>query len=344
MYQPSYFSQQRPEILHELIRQNAFATLISVERGNPIVSHLPFFLDDTGTSLVSHMAKANPHWELFERTPEVMVVFQGPHAYVSPAWYPPAKTNVPTWNYTAVHVQGVAKLVSDPNRCWQIMTQLVEVNESKYGEGWTADTEGVKFMLGQIKIFEIGSLSFDGKFKLSQQQNLKVREQAARALQKSSSEMARATGYLMWPETNARAVGEFIISGDKALVQVDAVHAFMRKSYWAKNRTLETVRKSIENSLCYGVYHGTKQIAFARVVTDSCTFAYLADVFVEEGYRGRGLSKALMEFVMSDERLKGLRRIILATADAHDLYARYGFERFSEEDCRRFMGIRRDEI
>ncbi len=117
----------------------------------------------------------------------------------------------------------------------------------------------------------------------------------------------------------------YTISTDKARLDIAYIHAFLRTSYWAENIPVETVRKSIEGSLCFGVYEGSRQVGFARVVTDCATFGYLADVFIDADRRGRGLSKWLMETIMQHPGLQGLRRFMLATRDAHGLYAQYGF-------------------
>jgi GNAT superfamily N-acetyltransferase len=120
--------------------------------------------------------------------------------------------------------------------------------------------------------------------------------------------------------------GEFIISTDKARLQVDIIQQFLaEESYWAQNRTLEQTRTAIENSICFGVYRGERQIGFARVVSDCATFAYIGDVFILEDYRGQGLSKWLMEVILAHEDLQNLRRWILATRDAHGLYSQFGF-------------------
>lgn len=103
------------------------------------------------------------------------------------------------------------------------------------------------------------------------------------------------------------------------------VHEFLRRSYWAQNIPSETVRRSIENSLCFGLFKAEKQIGFARVVTDYATFAYLCDVFVIEEFRGRGMSKWLMETILAHPELQNLRRWLLATKDAHGLYGQFGF-------------------
>lgn len=118
-----------------------------------------------------------------------------------------------------------------------------------------------------------------------------------------------------------------LISDDKSLLQLDIIHGFLQKSNWATRRPKKTIARSIESaaSLCFGAYVGEQQVAFARVVTDGCTFAYLCDVFVDEQFRDRGISKNLMEKIMHHPNLQGLRRFTLATESAHGLYEKYGF-------------------
>ena len=129
----------------------------------------------------------------------------------------------------------------------------------------------------------------------------------------------------------------FTISTDKARLDVPAIHDFLaHSSYWARDVPLSTVQKSIENSLCFGIYNdANKQVGFARVITDYAVFAYLADVFILEAYRGRGLAKWLMACIVSTPELQNLRRWMLATKDAHGLYAQYGFNPLSRPE--RFM-------
>ncbi len=122
--------------------------------------------------------------------------------------------------------------------------------------------------------------------------------------------------------------GEFTISTDKLRLQIKMIQAFLSNdSYWARGRTVEQTQTAIDNSICFCLYHGTRQIGFARVVSDLATFAYLGDLFVIEEFRGRGLSKWLMETVISHPDLQGLRRWLLATRDAHGLYERFEFAR-----------------
>lgn len=119
--------------------------------------------------------------------------------------------------------------------------------------------------------------------------------------------------------------GEYTISTEQAKIDLAFVHGFLSRSYWAQNISVEVVRRSIENSLCFGLFEAERQIGFARVVTDSATFAYLCDVFVIEERRGRGLSKWLMETTLAHPKLQNLRRWMLATKDAHGLYGQFGF-------------------
>jgi GNAT superfamily N-acetyltransferase len=138
------------------------------------------------------------------------------------------------------------------------------------------------------------------------------------------------------------AKGEFEISTDPARVDVRTVHEFLTNSYWARGIPLETVQRSIANSLCFGIYHASGQVGFARVISDRATFCYLADVFVVELYRGRGLSKWLMECIMGHPDLQGVRRWMLATQDAHGLYRQYGFTELKAP--KRWMEIHRPDI
>ena len=121
---------------------------------------------------------------------------------------------------------------------------------------------------------------------------------------------------------------EFNISTDKSKLDIATIHDYLsNRSYWAKGRSLETVNTSIENSLCFGMYDELgKQIGFARVATDFALFAYIMDVCVFEEFRGQGFGKVLMNYIINYPSLQGIRRIMLATKDAHGLYEKYGFK------------------
>jgi N-acetylglutamate synthase-like GNAT family acetyltransferase len=116
------------------------------------------------------------------------------------------------------------------------------------------------------------------------------------------------------------------VSTDRSRLDVDAIHRFLtEEAYWSKGRSREVTDRSIENSINFGVYLGDDQVAFARVVTDKCTFAWLADVFVFPEHRGRGVGKLLVEAVLAHPDFEGMKRWFLGTADAHELYRRFGF-------------------
>ena len=117
----------------------------------------------------------------------------------------------------------------------------------------------------------------------------------------------------------------YIISTDKNKIDIDYVHGVLSQSYWSPGVPIQVVKKAIKGSLCFGVYYRDKQVGYARMITDKATFAYLADVFIDENYRGNGLGKWLVETILAHPQLQGLRRILLATKDAHKLYEQYGF-------------------
>jgi protein-tyrosine-phosphatase/GNAT superfamily N-acetyltransferase len=123
-----------------------------------------------------------------------------------------------------------------------------------------------------------------------------------------------------------RGRGNAVVSTDPARLDMDVIYGFLSSAYWCEGIPRETLERAIRNSICFGVYVDSAQVGFARVITDRATFGYLGDVFILESHRGRGLSKLLMETVMSHPDLQGLRRFSLATRDAHGLYAQFGFK------------------
>ena len=121
------------------------------------------------------------------------------------------------------------------------------------------------------------------------------------------------------------ALGDYDISTDPARLDSAVIHGYLTQSYWSPGIPRAVVERAMANSMCIGLYRGAEQVGFARVVTDKATFAYLADVFVLEPHRGKGLSKQLMAFIKSHPDLQGLRRFMLGTKDAHGLYKQFGF-------------------
>jgi GNAT superfamily N-acetyltransferase len=122
------------------------------------------------------------------------------------------------------------------------------------------------------------------------------------------------------------------VTTDPAKIDREVVYGFLSQSYWARGIPRDVCERALANSLCFSLFDGEEQVGFARVVTDRASFAYLADVFVLPTHRGRGLSKLLMETIVAHPDLQGLRRWVLVTADAHGLYARYGFTPLAKVD------------
>lgn len=136
--------------------------------------------------------------------------------------------------------------------------------------------------------------------------------------------------------------GDFVVSTDPSRFDITLIHQFLSRSYWSEGIPREIVERSIENSLCFGVFEKSEQVGFARVITDRATFAYLADVFILESHRGRGLGKLLMECISKHPQLQQLRRWMLATRDAHDLYAKFGFKPLARPE--RFMELHQPDV
>jgi GNAT superfamily N-acetyltransferase len=129
--------------------------------------------------------------------------------------------------------------------------------------------------------------------------------------------------------------GEYMITTDPGRIDRGAIRRFLADAYWAADRQPEVIERSLDNSLTFGLFHGGRQIGMARVVSDYATFAWLCDVFIEPAHRGSGLGKWLVSVVVGHPELQGLRRWLLGTRDAHDLYARFGFTELP--DPKRFM-------
>jgi transcriptional regulator len=193
LYIPPHFREEEVQRLHTFMRRYSFATLISHEGRNALdahdghegpdtlVSQLPLLLHaDQGAhgTLVGHMARANPQWSHFERGREVVVMFHGPHAYVSPSWYA-TEVAVPTWNYATVIARGTARLVNDVDAAWAMLRELVDTYESGRPAPWSIDrlpqVVGDK-MVQNIVGFEIEIATLEGKFKLSQNRSAADRQ------------------------------------------------------------------------------------------------------------------------------------------------------------------------
>jgi transcriptional regulator len=181
MYVPPHFSVPGKETLTRLLPGASFATLVSTgDDGVPFATHLPFAYDENrgefGT-LIAHMARANPHGKLLENG-EALVIFQGPHAYISPNYYA-TDINVPTWNYVAVHTYGTPRIIEDKEKVRELLDRLTKDNEKDQTQPWRADMLDQKRLEGLMRgiiAFEIPIDRIEGKAKLGQ--NKSVEDQA----------------------------------------------------------------------------------------------------------------------------------------------------------------------
>jgi transcriptional regulator len=199
MYVPPPFAEMDRDTLHAFIERHPFALLISQHDAEPFASHLPFLLQrDAGPlgTLVGHMAATNPQWRNAEGQ-TILVVFSGPHAYISPAWYE-APLTVPTWNYVAVHAYGTFRSVRDPQPLTEIVRETVAVYEEP-GSAWQLDTGGdfFKKLLPQIVGFRIELTRIEGKWKLNQNHPPERRAKVVAALAAKGDENSRAVAALM---------------------------------------------------------------------------------------------------------------------------------------------------
>ncbi|HVG63712.1 MAG TPA: FMN-binding negative transcriptional regulator [Hyalangium sp.] len=202
MYLPRLFQEQDPQRLFAFMRRHSFATLVTVEDGVPFASHLPFLAEPgpegTQGRLLAHMARANPQWRSFSQERDVLVIFQGPHTYVSPSWYV-TEPNVPTWNYAVVHAYGRPRLIEDPEECLRILRQSVSTYEAGFEKPWTLEQVGdyARKLLPGIAAFELRLSRIEGKFKLNQNRAPEDRRAVMERLERSEDLEQRAVGALM---------------------------------------------------------------------------------------------------------------------------------------------------
>jgi transcriptional regulator len=203
VYIPAPFREDRLDVLHEIIRQYSFATLVSTGSSGLIATHLPLLLDASrgakGT-LIGHVARENTHWQLFRDSPDVetLVLFQGPHAYISPTWYKTPYA-VPTWNYEAVHAYGRPKLIEDQKALFGIVAELVRVHEARFEYSWDLDAhrEYADKLLKNIVGFEFEITRLEGKRKLSQNRSRADQEGAIAGLTEQADPLGMALASLM---------------------------------------------------------------------------------------------------------------------------------------------------
>ena len=193
MYVPRHFNEDDDEKLTAFIHEHAFGVLISVFEGRPFATHIPFIYERESKRLLGHVARANPQWQHFSNGEDVMALFQGPHAYISPSWY--VAPGVPTWNYVAVHVYGRARALHDPSRVKSIVERLTEIYERNNTPSWVPSYD--ERMLGAIVGIEIEVREVQGKFKLSQNRSAADRAAVVSKLEGTASENDSALARLM---------------------------------------------------------------------------------------------------------------------------------------------------
>lgn len=200
MYIPEHFTETNSSRISALIEGHPFGMLITAPEGGPFVSHLPFLFErpaDSGGKLRGHMARANPQWQHFSKGSEVLAVFQGPHAYVSPSWYSAA--GVPTWNYAVIHLRGIPRLIEDETELEALLEQQTRAHESPMSSPWEPRLVGERRakLLNMVVGFEIEVTDVQGKFKLSQNRPLEDQLNVVKALSLSSNQTDIAVAELM---------------------------------------------------------------------------------------------------------------------------------------------------
>jgi transcriptional regulator len=200
VYIPQHFKQTNSERISALIESNAFGNLITAPDGVPFVSHLPFILDPSAGSkgrLLCHMARANPQWQHFSSGHEVLAVFQGPHAYVSPSWY--SSPGVPTWNYAVVHLRGIPRLIESAPELEALVERLTHIYESQMPNAckrYLSGGQHKKLLLAIVGV-EIEITDIQAKFKLSQNRSREDQQNVIEKLDESSNQTDVALAALM---------------------------------------------------------------------------------------------------------------------------------------------------
>jgi transcriptional regulator len=201
MYIPPAFREDDLEVLHALMRDYSFAIVVTQQGGVPVATHLPLLLESErgayGT-LLGHMARANTQWHGFDGTQEALVIFQGPHAYITPSWYEPG-LNVPTWNYAAIHAYGKPRIIEDSAALMKVLHASVQTYEAGFEHPWTLQLPDEYFQakLKGIVGFEIVITRLEGKLKLSQNRSAVDQVHVAAALAESQDSLSAGVSALM---------------------------------------------------------------------------------------------------------------------------------------------------
>ena len=201
MYSPPAYREDRLDVLHALMREWSFATIVSMGPDGILATQLPFLLDENGGKgrLVTHLARNNPQWRHFERGEEALVVFQGPHAFISPSWYDNRHT-FPTWNYTAVHAYGRPVLNTDPDWLRALLRRVIDTYDTPLGGPWRFDDMPESEIAPRLKAIvgvEIAIDRLEGKLKLNQDKSQQDRDGVVAALERTDVPGARETAEAM---------------------------------------------------------------------------------------------------------------------------------------------------
>ena len=198
MYISKLYREEDREKILEFLKQNEFATLVTYDGEKPTASHLLMEVEEVGEQLLinGHMSRANPLWKTFEKNPEVLVIFQGPHTYISPTWY--NHVNVPTWNYQAVHVYGSPRIVGDHSETYELLKKLIERHEAE--RQYKLDTLPQDFVEKEMKgivAFQIEATRIEANYKLSQNRNDEDYHNIVSRLEERDDEMSHGVAEAM---------------------------------------------------------------------------------------------------------------------------------------------------
>lgn len=201
MYIPKAFLKDDIEALHTLMQENSFATLVTCQDDVPFATHLPLLVDsDRGPygTLRGHMARANPQWHAFNEAREVLVIFQGPHAYISPSWYE-VELSVPTWNYAVAHAYGIPRVIEDKTALYTLLQELVQTHEAHFEKPWQFQLpdDYVEKMMQGVVGFEMEITRLEGKHKLSQNRSMNEQRHVAAMLESQGDDLSVGVAALM---------------------------------------------------------------------------------------------------------------------------------------------------
>jgi transcriptional regulator len=201
MYIPKAFRKDDIKALHTLMQEDSFATLVTCQDGVPFATHLPLLLDTKrgpyGT-LRGHIARGNPQWRSFNGMGEALIIFQGPHAYITPSWYE-VELSVPTWNYAVAHAYGIPRVIEDKTALYALLQDLVQTHEAHFEKPWQFQLpdDYVQKMMQGVVGFEMEITRLEGKYKLSQNRSINEQRHVAATLEAQGDDLSVGVAALM---------------------------------------------------------------------------------------------------------------------------------------------------